>query len=116
MYVCMCVCMCVCVCCMFVCVCVCVYVYVRVCVCVCVSVCVCVCVCVCAWVVCVCVCTICKDVKLLTLQGVVAGPRVYHHRRHSGFPGDTWPDQPCVPAFPIFVNGDRLSQVPACRF
>ena len=46
---------------------------------------------------------------------VVAGSRVYHQRRHSGFPGDTWPDQPCVPAFPIFVNGDRLSQVPACR-
>ena len=68
--------------------------------------------------------TICIDVKLhlivlnfllLCLQGVVAGSRVYHQRRHSGFPGDTWPDQPCVPAFPIFVNGDRLSQVPACR-
>ena len=32
------------------------------------------------------------------LQGVVAGSRVYHQRRRSGFPGDTWPDQPCVPA------------------
>ena len=30
------------------------------------------------------------------MQGVVAGSRVYHQRRHSGFPGDTWPDQPCV--------------------
>ena len=80
---------------------------------------------------CVCVWTICTDVKLPSvgfcfccwlnkiflpcMQGVVAGSRVYHQRRHSGFPGDTWPDQPCVPAFPIFVNGDRLSQVPACR-
>ena len=35
------------------------------------------------------------------LQGVVAGLRVYHQRRHSGFPGDTWPDQPCVPALRI---------------
>ena len=35
---------------------------------------------------------------ILRLQGVVAGSRVYHQRRHSGFPGDTWPDQPCVPA------------------
>ena len=56
----------------------------------------------------------CKT-STMFLQGVVAGSRVYHQRRHSGFPGDTWPDQPCVPAFPIFVNGDRLSQVPACR-
>ena len=29
---------------------------------------------------------------------MVAGSRVYHQRRRSGFPGDTWPDQPCVPA------------------
>ena len=57
----------------------------------------------------------CSEFSTLCLQGVVAGSRVYHQRRHSGFPGDTWPDQPCVPAFPIFVNGDRLSQVPACR-
>ena len=35
---------------------------------------------------------------LPNLQGVVAGSRVYHQRRRSGFPGDTWPDQPCVPA------------------
>ena len=86
---------------------------------------------ICKWSWNVCVGTICTDVKLPSvgfcfccwlnkiflpcMQGVVAGSRVYHQRRHSGFPGDTWPDQPCVPAFPIFVNGDRLSQVPACR-
>ena len=35
-------------------------------------------------------------------QGVVTGSRVYHQRRHSGFPGDTWPDQPCVPAISNF--------------
>ena len=31
-------------------------------------------------------------------QGVVAGSRAYHQRRHPGFPGDAWLDQPCVPA------------------
>ena len=36
--------------------------------------------------------------SFLVEQGVVAGSRVYHQRRHSGFLGDTWPDQPCVPA------------------
>ena len=57
------------------------------------------------------------DVKLLFEQRVVAGSRVYHQRRHSGFAGDTWPDQPCVPAFFIIFhcNGNRLSQEPACR-
>ena len=50
-------------------------------------------------------------------QGVVAGSRVYHQRRHSGFPADTWPDQPCVPAiFQCSVNGIRLSLEPARRF
>ena len=44
----------------------------------------------------------------LCLQGVVAGSRVYHQRRRSGFPGDTWPDQPCVPAN-FFRNGKRLN-------
>ena len=53
---------------------------------------------------------------MLRLQGVVAGSRVYHQRRRSGFPGDTWSDQPCVPAiFQFFIYGNRLSQEPACR-
>ena len=42
---------------------------------------------------------------------MVAGSRVYHQRRHSGFPGDTWPDQPRVPAF-FRWNGKGLSQEP----
>ena len=88
----------------------------------CVCVCACVCVCVdhlhrCKASFCLVLCFCCwfNKIFLPCMQGVVAGSRVYHQRRHSGFPGDTWPDQPCVPAFPIFVNGDRLSQVPACR-
>ena len=76
----------------------------RVCVCV---VCVCCCVLLCVVVVvcgCACVCVYhlnrCKTSHwfFTNLQGVVAGSRVYHQRRRSGFPGDTWPDQPCVPA------------------
>ena len=46
------------------------------------------------------------------MQGVVAGSRVYHQRRHSGFPGDTWPDQPCVPAARFFRHSKGLSSEP----
>ena len=46
---------------------------------------------------------------------MVAGSRVYHQRRRSGFPGDTWPDQPCVPAnFSGMGRGSTLE--PSCRF
>ena len=38
------------------------------------------------------------------LQGVVAGSRVYHQRRRSGFPGDTWPDQHAYLKFPSFSS------------
>ena len=82
--------------------CVCVVCVCGVCVCgVCVLLCVVVVVCGCA---CACVCVYhlnrCKTSHwfFTNLQGVVAGSRVYHQRRRSGFPGDTWPDQPCVPA------------------
>ena len=86
--------------------------------CVSVSVCLCLCLCVCARAClslvfgCVCVCVkvlkrciyiyICVYktsyiyvyVKTsIRFQNVVAGPRAYHQRRHSGFPGATWPDQ-----------------------
>ena len=47
-------------------------------------------------------------------QGVVAGSRVYHQRRRSGFPGDTWPDQPCVPAN-FSEMGRGSTQEPPCR-
>ena len=57
---------------------------------------VCMCVCVCVSHLERCKTSICCF--LPNLQGVVAGSRVYHQRRRSGFPGDTWPDQPCVPA------------------
>ena len=45
-----------------------------------------------------CLFVFCSTIFLPCMQGVVAGSRVYHQRRHSGFPGDTWPDQPCAPA------------------
>ena len=48
-------------------------------------------------------------------QGVVAGSRIYHQRRRSGFPGDTWPDQPCVPAN-FSGMGRGSTQEPPSRF
>ena len=47
---------------------------------------------------------------------MVAGSRVYHQRRHSGFPGDTWPDQPCVPAARIFRNSKGPSLEPQPQY
>ena len=61
----------------------------------------------------VCVCNVRTEVKLL--QGVVAGSRVYNQRRHSGFPGDTWPDQPCVPAL-FSLQWQGLSHEPQQHF
>ena len=59
--------------------------------------------------------TSCRTSILNYTQGVVAGSRVYHQRRRSGFPGDTWPDQPCVPAS-FLGYGTWLTQRPPCRF
>ena len=96
------------------CACVCLYLCVWVSLCVSVYVCVCVRVRVCLWFlgvgVCVKVLKRCIYIYIyicvyktsyiyvyvktsIRFQNVVAGPRAYHQRRHSGFPGATWPDQ-----------------------
>ena len=126
---CMCVLVCVCLCLcvsvslsVYVCVSLCVYVCLFVCLSLslCLCMCLCVCVSVCLWSLCVCVKHLkrCKtsirfQFTLYNWQGMVAGSRVYHQRRQSGFPGGTWPDQPCVPARLFFRHGAWLTQEPS---
>ena len=106
----------------YVCVSLCVYVCLFVCLSLslCLCMCLCVCVSVCLWSLCVCVKHLkrCKtsirfQFTLYNWQGMVAGSRVYHQRRQSGFPGGTWPDQPCVPARLFFRHGAWLTQEPS---
>ena len=51
----------------------------------------------------------------ISQQGVAAGTRVCHQRRHSRFPGDTGTDHPSVPAIFLFSEWHeakpRTSQV-----
>ena len=65
--------------------------------------------------VCVCVCvTLCFQ-EFFNTQGVAAGTRVCHQRRHSRFPGDTGTDHPSVPAViascsnpPFLIHGSCM--------
>ena len=71
---------------------------------------------------CVCVWTIWKDVKLLTMQGGSESHSIHCPTKTVVWDCDIGTDHPDVPAifqfanFHFVVNGNRLSQEPACRF